>query len=82
MEQHFALRASALEIKDKLYRIMNKLGGADTSINNVNVIAEQLQKTRESTVLEIEKRYSDKAKVGGDIRRRAQRMIFFSSPAI
>lgn len=77
MEQHFALRASALEIKDKLYRIVNKLGGAETSTDNVNVIAEQLQQTRDGIVSEIEKRYSGQAKVSGDILDRAQRMIFF-----
>ena len=84
MEQHLAMHSNALGIRDELYCIMNRLkessmgtDDTETEIMKVDVLIDQLQKTRESIISEIENKYHDPIKSHGDLLSRTQKMIFF-----
>ncbi len=84
MEQHLSMRSSFVGMREELYRIMNKLrattlaaNDTEVEIKEVDVLVEQLQKTRAEIISEIEKKYNDPIKSHGDLFSRAQKMIFF-----
>ncbi len=84
MEKHLALRSNVMELREELYRIMNKLRETVRPVNNselefmqVDALVNELQKTRESVVSEIERKYADPIKPHGDLLSRAQKMIAF-----
>ncbi len=84
MEQHLAMRSNVLNMKEELYRIMNKLRESTAPVNDkeveikeVNVLVDQLQKTRASIIAEIEKKYNNTTEAQGDLFSRAQKMTAF-----
>jgi hypothetical protein len=83
MEKQLAMRSNVIEVKDELYRIMNKLKddtvqtSATAEIMEVDELAEHLQRAREVIVSEIEKKYNNPVKNAGDLLSRAQKMTAF-----
>jgi len=81
MEKHLSIDPNILDLQHELYRIMNKLMGstnnAEAETEDIDTLIDRLEKTRESIVTEIEKKYTKTTSTGGDLFSRAQKMIFF-----